>query len=330
MLFGFIESNHGYLYWVIDCMQLEISHIYRMKASDPQVLRFNKILESMSPEERSALMEKENEKTKRDFEDLKSGLAEGKCSMCGKSIDHFAKTKPCFHWFLSPTKIKKKFFPALFAVKSYHEIEAYLRWVANTEIIGLNINDLVAEKTSSKIIEQTIRYKNIEWSFSCTENDRSGHKNTNSGKNPHYHFQMKVGDNVIIRFSDLHAPFHDYDFYCFAIKDGLFPKLGYQHVHAASVQTLIDTLEPEVLLDHLSSAGDDESKAMFHTDTLIEASGEGGLPMNEILALQKEAKRTGKTLASLLQKSKLKNVSATTIITPGEAIPKLAKRKQRN
>ena len=45
-------------------------------------------------------------------------------------------------------------------------LNPYLRWVANSCSKPIqNINDLVVDKSPKKVIEETIRYKNLEWSF---------------------------------------------------------------------------------------------------------------------------------------------------------------------
>ena len=54
-------------------------------------------------------------------------------------------------------------------------IENYLRWVASEEAFAKNINDL-ADEGSGKLLELTIKYKNLKWSFSCGESDLNGHE----------------------------------------------------------------------------------------------------------------------------------------------------------
>lgn len=300
-----------------------------MDENDPLVQGFNKYLDSLSATEREKIMDEENKRTQKLFTAIKEGLPKGQCGMCGYPLSHFARTRPCHHWLLNPIGIKKKFFPLLFERWSYHEIEAYLRWIANTEMMGVNINDLESEKSPSKVIEQTIRYQDIEWSFSCGKNDMEGHTHKHEDKEPHYHFQMKFKDNTIIRFNDYHLKFHPRDYYCFAVKKGLFPKLGYQHMNAASVQTLLDALEPEALLDHLRNSNGDEKKATFKLDTFIKADEGTKIPMDVIAQLAEESKRTGVSFAKLLRDRKIGNVSVKTIISPGAAIPEMSKRTPR-
>jgi hypothetical protein len=57
-----------------------------------------------------------------------------------------------------------------------------------------NINDLADEGTG-KLVELTIKYKNLQWSFSCSDNDLSGHDGGGEqSTRPHWHFQVFVDD----------------------------------------------------------------------------------------------------------------------------------------
>jgi hypothetical protein len=67
-----------------------------------------------------------------------------------------------------------------------------VRWVANEEAFAKNINDLADEGTG-KLVELTVKYKNLEWSFSCGAPDLAGHVGGGEpSKAPHWHFQMYV------------------------------------------------------------------------------------------------------------------------------------------
>jgi hypothetical protein len=140
------------------------------------------------------------------------------CSLCGHSIKSFLNFSPCLHWFLNPKGFKpRKSLPRLYKKYSYHQIDAYLRWLANIDKPFSNINDLKEEKSDKKFIETTIRYKNFEWSFSCAYSDLEGHKDSINGNFPHYHFQMMINGNVVIKFNQFHVPFSEYDEFCFAV-----------------------------------------------------------------------------------------------------------------
>ena len=70
----------------------------------------------------------------------------------------------------------------------------------------------------TKIIELTIRYQNISWSFSCGESDYQGHPTSQHTKYPHYHLQMLVDHRQLINFNDFHLPLHDKDIWSIELK----------------------------------------------------------------------------------------------------------------
>jgi hypothetical protein len=290
---------------------------------------FNNYINSLPKEVIEAENKKELEQNSKDFKEFKEALAKGDCFYCGHPISHFSQSKPCFHWLLKPKGFKKKHFPLLYADKSFHQLEAYLRWVANSDRIGVNINDLVEEKNTSKIIEQTICYKNLEWSFSCSKGDMDGHAHKHEGTMPHYHFQMKVDGNVIINYSGFHIPFQDVDHFYFAMKKGAFDRMEHRHIQGAGMQTIFDNFKPEELLNLMrtSTDADDPQKSPFHMETFVMAKPGTTISGDEIAELQKESHKTGVPMAKLLRK--LKNVQVSTVIQPGPALPEIAKRTPR-
>ena len=112
---------------------------------------------------------------------------------------------------LRPPGFTKDDLLAVANVYGYRSLSCYLRWVANEDAKALGINDLREEGTG-KFIEETIRYKQFEWSFSCSQNDYEGHK-TNSPdlQKPHYHFQMRINRRSFIKYNDFHVPFTEHD-----------------------------------------------------------------------------------------------------------------------
>jgi len=293
--------------------------------SDDEFKKLNEHLNSIPIDKFHTENEKQAKKNEKDFQELKMALAQDKCNYCGNLLSHFADKKPCFHWLLKPRGFKKRHFPLLFKQKNFHQLETYLRWAANCEKPMKNINDLVEEKSSSKIIEETIRYKNLEWSFSCSHGDRQGHKDSLEGKMPHYHFQMKVDGNVIINYSGFHIPFDDYDEFCFAVKDNKFDRLKSGHIHGAGMQAMFDYISPEELVDNMRHA-ENEEDAELDVSIMIQADEGTTISGDEIADMLEERKRTGVSMAKLVQK--LKNVNVQTIISPGPGVPNIATRKR--
>ena len=285
--------------------------------------KFNEHLNSMSLEEIQEHSVKQAQKDKEEFLLFKEALEKGQCSYCGYSLTHFSDMRPCFHWLLKPKGFKKKHFPILFGCKSFHQLNAYLRWVANSEKPMQNINDLIEEKSPSKFIEETIKYKNIEWSFSCSHGDREGHKEKHKGKMPHYHFQMKIDGNVMINYNGFHIPFTEYDEWFFAVKENKFDRLKTRPIYGAGMQTMLDHINPEDIVDNIKYTEDQEN-AELKVDIMLEADEGTTISGDDIADMIEERKRTGVSMAKLAQR--LKNVKIQTIISPGPGVPEIAAR----
>jgi hypothetical protein len=289
--------------------------------------KFNAFLNQVPMEELQEHNALELEQNKKDFEDHKAALSVGVCHYCGNPISHFSVKKPCFHWLLKPKGFKKKHFPLLYAEKSFHEIEAYLRWTANSETPIRNINDLAEERRPSKIIEETIRYKNIEWSFSCSQNDMEGHESAHDGTMPHYHFQMKVNRLVVINYNGFHIPFSDYDDFSFAVKQGKFDRLKAGHIEGAGMQAVLDNFTTEELLNNMRKDPDSSDEEMeFNISTVIMADEGTTISGDDIADIMDESERTGIPFAKLVRK--LEKVNVKSVITPGPGVPDIAARKR--
>jgi hypothetical protein len=294
-------------------------------SQDDRIKKFNEYLNTIPLEKLHAEGDKQHKKDEQDFQELKTALAEGRCHYCNNPLSHFSEKKPCFHWLLKPNGFKKRHFPLLYEQKSFHQLEAYLRWVANCDKPMKNINDLVEEKSSSKFIEETIRYKNIEWSFSCSHGDRAGHKDKHEGQMPHYHFQMKVDGNVVINYNGFHLPFDDYDEFSFAVKADKFDRLKARHVQGAGMQAMFDHMSPEEIVDGMRHA-ENEEDAELDVGIMIQADEGTTISGDDIADMLEERKRTGVSMAKLVQR--LKNVKVQTVISPGPGVPEIAARKR--
>ncbi|MFC1615996.1 hypothetical protein ACFL21_02555 [Patescibacteria group bacterium] len=274
-------------------------------------------------------IEEMNEKTlsdsKRDFEVFKQALEKGQCCYCNDSIESFDESIPCFHWFLRPNGCDKKHIGQLLEQSGigYFRILSYLRWIANIEIPGANINDLAEEVSSSKKIELTIQYDNYEWSFSCAPNDFDGHKEKNLGTSPHYHFAMKIGGRTFIKFGDFHAQFIDEDLFNFKAME--IEVMKQRELYGASVQDFIGAMDPEELADMMISS--EPEKAAFNLQSIIMSEPEKPISGDFIAEMIKESKERKIPIAKI---AKEKGLSIKTFISPGEGIPKMFKRKPRN
>ncbi len=293
--------------------------------TDSRIEKTNEYLASLSEEEINLRNEEQLKQDDADFQKLKDYLGKGMCSYCEHPLSHFSEKKPCFHWLLNPKGFKKKHFPLLYSEKAFHQLEVYLRWVANSDTPMKNINDIVEERSSSKLIEITIKYKNLEWSFVCSKGDMEGHKDRHEGTMPHYHFQMKVDGNVMINYNGFHIPFNDYDEFCFAVKRGEFNKIRGQHIHGAGMQAFFDNFTPEELIDMMTKS-DDEETASFNVGILMRADEGHTISGDQLAELFRERQRTGESMAKLARK--LENVSIEAHISAGSGVPEIARRTE--
>lgn len=294
---------------------------------EKEIQELNKNLEKILSDELQAMANDDLVKTKKDFEQFSSDIKKGICYYCRNPITHFSVKKPCLHWLLKPKGFKKKHFNILMEDRGFRQINTYLRWVANSETIAAKINDLKEEQSSNKFIEETITYKNLEWSFSCSENDRKGHVGTELGSNPHYHFQMKVNGHVIINYNAFHLPFTDYDEFSFAVEAGKINNIVSAKTYSAGMQDIVN-LFSEHDFDHgILQYTEDEANAAFHTDIMIMAEPGKTISGDHIADLLEERKQTGQSFVKLAKK--LENVSITSIVSPAEAVPEIAKRSGR-
>lgn len=176
---------------------------------------FKRTFESLPKDVVALLQRNEDEQNERRFAALCDSLKHDKCYLCGQSLEYNDESTPCFHFLLNP-KLKKKHREALFSKPvSFIKLYTYLAWVANSDQPFENVNDIISDILPSRIFETTIRYKNIEWSFSFKRSDFEGHPDAKIGGLPHYHFQMTVDGNTIVSYNNCHIQFAPEDFLCF-------------------------------------------------------------------------------------------------------------------
>lgn len=271
--------------------------------------------------------EYEHKQAEEDYKKFVTAFDDGHCSLCNKPLKTFSSKSPCLHWLLRPKNFKKKHFPILYEHFTYYRISAYVRWVASLDGPLRNINDIQVEHPGGKLIDFTARYKHITWSFSCSTSDYEGHQTSKSGDFPHYHMQIKLNGNSFIKYGDFHIPFHDDDL--FDIE--LFTKHKDFAVHSygrgAGMQEIMGSDEGlQYIVDH-SIPTDSPEDAAHNLSTMIKAKDGEGISGDLIAEAMEEAKAKGKTMASVL-KEKLKDTNAniTTIVSPGDGVPKTQQR----
>jgi hypothetical protein len=301
-----------------------------MKKDNPIIKKYTKIVQNHLDKFPKDVLDKTNQKSldeaDKEYKEFLSCFKTGLCYICREKLDTFVKNKPCMHWLLKPKGFNKKHFRLIYQEYNYFRIQAFLRWIANTEIIAGNINDLIEEKNPNKIFEYTIKYKNLEWSFSCSDNDLLGHTSSDCGQFPHYHFQMRINKKPFIDYSDFHIPFTEEDLFYLPIFLGKVKKAKYTNNYGAGMQEMIETIEPDTLLNTMIKA-DNEIDSVYKIQTFIEAEPGKTLSGDELVELYKKSKELNIPVARLVKE--LKNVgSIRTIISPGPRVPDQAGRRK--
>lgn len=291
--------------------------------NNEQLKEFGSFLKSIPSERKFEMEQQILEQHHNEHGEFIKAYREDKCYLCNKDFSTYSKTSPCLHWLLRICKFKNKDYPLLTKKYDYHQILMYLRWVANTEYFQKNINDLKDEQSENKIFQITIRWKNIEWSFECSESDFNGHGGYINY--PHYHFQMTINKNIFIKYNAFHNKFSEKDLaYLYAIKnDGFTPVYG---AFGSGMQDAI-TVDPEKLLDTFSVIDKDkENDGAFHVQTMI--SNQNGIDMEIISDIMEESRRTKKSFAKLLRERLTEDTEVISIITPSDRVPEMAKRTE--
>lgn len=248
------------------------------------------------------------------------------CYLCEKSFRTISKHTPCIHWLLRRCKFKSKDFNKIYQNFDYHQISSFLRWVANQERFQGNINDLIDEKEDNKLIETTIKWKNIEWTFNCSATDYTGHGSSNSS-HPHYHFQMRIDNKPFINFNQHHVPFSEKDLFNLDLLQQK-PEL-IQHSFGLGGSGMQDAVEVEPLdiIEHTTLI-DNEDDATYHMQTMV-TSIDNPIKGEDLQKMMEESQKTGKSLASLVSKHVGDSADIQTVISPVDTVPDIAKRSGR-
>ena len=289
-------------------------------------LEFAKFFASISPEARARINERNHQEALEEHKRFSEAFKAGQCYLCGDALASFDEAKPCRHWLLKPPGFHKEHFERLAEQYSLIVLEYYLRWVANEEAFAKNINDLADEGTG-KLVELTIRYKNLEWSFSCGANDLSGHEGGGEhSKRPHYHFQMYVDGKPFIRYSDFHLPLSDVDFGFLEYMRQNPGKVRRRLPGGAGMDEVLDEETVEYLV-RMGRSGKTDGSAPINLDTFIMAEPGKTISGEDLYNLIQAAKAEGVSVASRMHE--LKGVSVQTLVSPGPGVVRQATRSGR-
>lgn len=285
--------------------------------------------ESLTEEERDSLNQKLRENGERQLEAFKESYVKDECYLCGKPFKTISKENPCLHWLLRRCKFKTKDLSLIYSKYGYMNIAAFLRWCANMEKPLVNINDLPSEMPSGKVLSSTIKWKNVEWTFDCSESDFKGHAGT-AVEYPHYHFQMRIDGMQFINFNTFHLPFSKEDIFALTMgrnhPDKFTHDFGQFGMGMEAAMAFVEN-NPELALEHMSRS-DDEAGSTYHISTLAIA-GEGEKISGDLIAeLIKESRATGVPVSKLMQERLSEKTNVRTMISPGEAVPQIASRTE--
>lgn len=278
---------------------------------------------SLSPEQIEKGNRLEHEENLRQVAAFREAYANGACYMCGEPFDQMRASAPCTHWLLRRCRFKKNDFSKIFERFDYHNIAAFLRWCANEESPLRNINDLVEEKANRKIISYTVRWKNVEWTFDCSETDMNGH-GMGASSFPHYHFQMRIDGRRFINFNEFHIPLSDRDLFNLNLRN----EPTFRHSFGAAGSGMQDAVSVDLdkIFEHTVPT-QNEDEAVYHFSTIIEATD---MPISgdEFHEIIEDARRTNKSVAYVASQRLKGRAHVRTVISPNDGIPDIAVRTE--
>lgn len=289
-------------------------------------LQYAEFIRTLSPEQIAHGNEVNQKSAEEEFRRFTEHFDVGSCYLCEKPLASFSKKLPCPHWLLKPKGFKKKDLPAIADLYGFYQIQSFLRWVGNHEAFAKNINDLDAEGTGTKPFEVTIRWKNIEWAFSCAESDYQGHATSQHSKHPHYHFQMRLDNRPFINYSDFHLPFNEMDIISIEAMRANPDQMKQRFSFGEGMNEILSDETVEHLVNSTVPT-DGESSGIFKLDSIAIADEGKTISGDDLYALIQEAKAKGVTVASLMHK--LPNARTRVIVTPGPGVVEQAPRSSR-
>lgn len=172
----------------------------------------------------------------------------------------------------------------------------------------------------------TIKYKNLEWAFSCTEPDYGGHAASQYAKHPHYHFQMRIDQRPFIDYSDFHLPFSEMDIINIEAIRALPDKVKQRFSFGEGMNDVLSDKTVEHIVN-TAVPGGETGEAPFKIDTIVMAEEGETISGDVLYEIIQEAKAKGVTVASLMHK--LPNVRTRVIVTPGPGVVEQAPRSGR-
>lgn len=287
---------------------------------------FARFIASLSQSDITKGNQIQRQQVEQDYKEFLVQFKKGNCYLCNKPLKSFSKKSPCVHWLLKPNGFKKNDLPAIAKLYGFSQLQGFLRWVANQDGFARNINDLPEEGSSSKLFEVTIKYKNLDWAFSCAESDYLGHATSQNAKYPHYHFQMRVDKRSFINYNDFHVPFSEMDIIEIEAKRSLPIKIKQQHLFGEGMHDVLnDATVEHIVRNSIPTKARD--KADFEIDIVVIAQEGETINGDDLNKITQEAKENNVTIASLIHK--LPSSNTQVIVTAGTHVVKQTPRSGR-
>ena len=288
-------------------------------------MEIRKFLENLSPVEIKQHNEEQLKETLKEYKEFLTAFNKKCCYLCGMKLSYFSRSEPCFHWFLIPTGIRKKDFNEYLSTPiEFFHFESYLRWVANTEAKIKNINDL--KNPNEKIIERTIKYKNIEWTLNVGSTDLNGHENSKNANFPHFHIQIHIDGRPFIKFNNFHIPFSRHDLFMFEVikNDDLVDHLN---LFGEGISVIDNETDLKWIDEHLKST-DFIEDATFHTRSFFEMPYGETITLNKFDEYRIEASKKKLPIRKYLQKE-IPGIKIISEIRPGGGVVDKKNRNKR-
>lgn len=284
-------------------------------------------LNKIEPEELKQKQEKQSIQNEQEYKLFRESFSNDRCYICSEKLGRCDFSNPCLHWLLRKHKrIRKRQIEEVLKSTELFRAIAYLRWVANFEARLTNVNDFEAyEDRKGMVYQETIKYKQIVWTFWVKEGDLSGHI-TGETKFPHYHLHMTIEGMQFINFGDMHIPLSEWDIFNIHGYRGKYPKFVFKVPHGETYSDFFNHVDTEKLVKSMKSTKD-ESKAQFHLNTLVTAKDDKGIKNEDINKMFAEHKRTGIPLAVLAEKL---GGTTTTYIEPANLIEPVLRNKSKS
>lgn len=284
-------------------------------------------INSLTPEQIEEGNRKREAENKAMFFEFSDAFSKGCCFLCGMKLDYVNPSETCFHWFLKPSAIKKKYFIEYLSEDiGFFKLESYFRWIATIEKPFSNINDLKCETSESKLLETTIKYKNIEWTLTYGKSDLEGHKDSKNANFPHFHLQMLFDGLPFIKFNDFHIPFSKDDL--ISIEMLKEEKVLFRNSQAPGMSDILEDSELLEKIDKHLTVSENEEDASLNFSTMIQMPKGKTMSGDEIAEIIEKSQRTKKPVRHLM-KEHFPDAIIQSSVTPADSVPEKKKRNKR-